>query len=187
MLRGSSRAESGIRTVAGGENPTAPVSSFGKNFKNFSDSLSDHLKNGGTGTVFHNPVMHYDLNSMKNSFTAVNEAAGVYERDGVFYATREVNGQTLLQPVGVHAGRANGFSDDLSEEQKAFFDKLLEAKTKMKDAEGLPLDEANAKLMEIVRDPQALQKFMETYGPKESEGGPEKASENKAAGTHTKQ
>lgn len=168
MLRGSTPSSANNRTVSGGATPATPTSSFTKNFKNYSDSLSDHLKNGGSGTVFHNPVMHYDLNSMKDRFKAVNEAAGIYERDGVFYATRDVNGQTLLQPVGIHAGRANGLSDDLSDEQKAYFDQLWEAMKKMQDVEGLQPEVAKAKLMETVREPDKLQQFMDKYGPKET-------------------
>lgn len=194
MLRGTPPAESGIRTVAGGTPPgggsstsAAPVSSFTKRFQNFSDSLSEHLKNGGTGTVFHNPVMHYDLNTMKDRFTAVNEAAGVYERDGVFYATRDLNGSTVLQPVGIHAGDANGFSDDLSAEQKTYFDQLLGAMKKMKEEEGLSQEAAKEKLMETVKDPTKLKEFMDKYGPdaKKDESKPEEGDDSK--GTHTEE
>lgn len=184
MLRGGTPAGNGNRTVSGGATPATPTSSFTKKFQHFSDSLSEHLKNGGSGSVFYNPVMHYDLNSMKNSFTAVNEAAGIYERNGVFYATRDVNGQTLLQPVGIHAGRANGLSDDLSAEQKAYFDQLWEAMKKMEKQEELSRDDAKAKLMETVKDPTKLKEFMEKYGPdtKKDEPKPEEGDDSK--GTH---
>lgn len=109
-----------------------------KPFLSFDRALSQHLQSGGTGNVFYDPVMHYDLNSMKEKFEAVNEETGIYKKDGVLYAKKDLGGSPVLQPIGIQKTKdgeyeAVGLSTDLPEEQAQALKKIL---TALKKTEG---------------------------------------------------
>lgn len=127
-----------------------------KSFVSFDSAIDQYLKNGGTGTTFYNPVMHYDLETMGKNFTAVDENAGIYMRDGAFYATVDLGGKKSLQPVGIAGGKAEGLSESLSGEQKELFEKMMERMKELKEKEGLSDEAAQQKLMELVKDPEKL-------------------------------
>jgi hypothetical protein len=130
-----------------------------KPFVSFDSALDQHLKNGASGTTFYNPVMHYDLETMGKHFTAVDESAGIYVRDGVFYASVDLAGKKSLQPVGISNGTAEGLSESLSDEQKELFGKLMDTMKKMKEDGKLSDEDAQKKLMDLVKNPEEVEKL----------------------------
>lgn len=127
----------------------------GKSIVSFDKALSQHLQSGGTGNVFYDPVMHYDLSSMKDKFEVVNEEAGIYKKDGVLYAKKDLGDSTVLQPIGIQKNaedkyEAVGTSTDLPKEQSDALEGILAA---LKETEG-DLEKA----IEQVKEKESTQK-----------------------------
>jgi hypothetical protein len=106
--------------------------SSGKPFISFDQALSQHLQSGATGNVFYDPVMHYDLSSMKDKFEVVNRDAGIYQKDGVLYAKKDLGGSDVLQPIGIQKNAAGnyeavGLSTDLDDDQAKALEGILTA------------------------------------------------------------
>lgn len=110
----------------------------GGTFSSFGSALTRYLNNGGTGSVFYDPVMHYDLSSMKDKFEVVNKEAGIYKKDGVLYAKKDLGGSDVLQPIGIQKTaegnyEAVGTSTDLDDDQAKALEGIL---TALKETEG---------------------------------------------------
>lgn len=124
--------------------------------------------------------MHYDLNSMKEKFEAVNEETGIYKKDGVLYAKKDLGGSPVLQPIGIQKTKdgeyeAVGLSTDLPEEQAQALKKILTA-----------LKENNGNLEEAIKIAQREDASdSDSTGDAEESAPPPAAAEKKPpASTH---